>query len=215
MTNGHKKSNLFAQSKILRSLRGPHTQDSFAKSLDIPLRTYIRYEKGERAIPRGLLRSAFSITKNDESFILIDDSLAFTEEGDTIREFVDSFKMNLEVITKAEAERRKASSGKLYNIDQSAPSNPSIVSTPSISYNQPPAADPWQETLDMARQVLESGTDHAGSLASTIKLSFNTIQDKKRLEAECHRISNELETLKQLSTDGREKEELPVKAAGC
>jgi DNA-binding XRE family transcriptional regulator len=202
MTNGHKKSNLFAQSEILRSLRGPHTQDSFAKSLDIPLRTYIRYEKGERAMPRGLLRSAFSIAKNEESVILIDDSLAFTEEGDTIREFVDSFKMNLEVITKAEAEKRK----KANTVD------PSITSNSS----NPLAADPWQDTLNMARKVLESGTDHSGLLASSIKLSFNTIVKEKYQEVEHHKLLKEIKILKQnLSTDGREKEESPAKAAGC
>lgn len=188
MTNGHKKSNLSAQSKILRSLRGPYTQESFAKSLDIPLRTYIRYEKGERPMPRGLLRSAFSIVKSEKSVILIDDSLAFTEEGAAIKEFVDSFKMNLEVITVEEAERRKK--------DQSNSSTPSIIKP-----------DPWREVLDMARHVLASGTDHAGSLASTIKLSYNAIQAQKLLEEKCDKALNELEQIKQQLSTGRGKVE--------
>jgi hypothetical protein len=94
--------------------------------------------------------------------------------------------------------------GDPYNIvDQSAPSTLSNSS-------KTPAADPLQEVLNMARHVLASGTDHAGSLASNIKLAFNAIQDnqdKKLLEEKCDKALNELEQIKQQISLGREKEE--------
>lgn len=198
MTNRHKNIFYFEQSYLLKKIRGDLTQKVFANKLGVPLRSYVRYENGTRNMPNGLFKLALIFNENNGKIVLEDEALSLNENGKAIKEYLDNFKMELEVVYGPNDPRRSAGA-KLYNI---APSN---TSAPSNS-SKPPAADPWQETLDMARQVLESGTDHAGSLASTIKLSFNTIQDKKRLEAEYHRISNELETIKQLST-GRGKVE--------
>lgn len=170
-------------------------QDEFAKPLGITGGYISAIEKGKSNLSESVLCLIEINYRLNRKWLLKDEGEPFVQEwlDDKLNLFekdggpiLDNFKMNLEVITREEAERRKA------------------------------AADPWQEILDMARQVLESGTDHSGSLASNIKLSFNTIQDKKLLEEKCNKALNKIENLEhQLSTAGREKEESPAKAAGC
>jgi transcriptional regulator with XRE-family HTH domain len=191
------------------------TQDEFAENLSITGSYISDVERGKSVISDSVLclmeinyriNRDWLLKDEGEPFVKewLDNKLnLFEENGGPI---LDNFKMELEVVYGPNDPRRSAGA-KVYNIDQSAPSNASNVSTPSISYNQPPAADPWQETLHMARQVLESGTDHAGLLASNIKLSFNTIQDKKLLEEKCNTALNEIEKLKQQNSTGRGKVE--------
>ena len=49
----------------LRELRGGLNQESYAKQLGVALRTYHRYEKGERKIPDGLLKLATLLNRNN------------------------------------------------------------------------------------------------------------------------------------------------------
>jgi transcriptional regulator with XRE-family HTH domain len=54
VTGGRMKDH-FGVSDRLRKLRGKESQVEFAKKIGVPLRTYIRYEKGERIPPKSVL----------------------------------------------------------------------------------------------------------------------------------------------------------------
>ena len=196
MTNRHKKNIYFAQAHVLRRIRGSFTQGNFAKRLGIPLRTYSRYEKGEREMPIGLVKLAFLINKDNKEIVLVDESLSFTDEGASIKEYVDNFKMDLEVITREEAERRKKVSAEPSYIDTS---NPSATSDSVKTLD----ADPCHDLLIKTRLVLESKTGFAKSLAANIVSFHDAVVTAEKLKDHERR----LEDLEQKHSTGRGKVE--------
>jgi len=65
MTNGQNKYPYIDLGNKLKELRGRLNQESYAKQLGVALRTYHRYEKGERKIPDGLLKLATLLNRNN------------------------------------------------------------------------------------------------------------------------------------------------------
>jgi len=65
MTNGQKKYPYIDLGNKLKELRGGLNQEDYAKQLGVALRTYHRYEKGERKIPDGLLKLATLLNRNN------------------------------------------------------------------------------------------------------------------------------------------------------
>ncbi|MDM8551914.1 helix-turn-helix transcriptional regulator [Desulfobacterales bacterium HSG2] len=49
----------------LKELRGSDSKTDFAKKLGVALRTYLRYEKGERKVPDGLFKLAQMIRQSE------------------------------------------------------------------------------------------------------------------------------------------------------
>lgn len=197
MTIGPKKDLFFEQSYFLRKIRGSTIQKDFAKKLGISLRAYSRYEKGEREMPNGLVKFAFLLNKDKEEVVLIDESLSLTDEGSSIKEYIDNFKMELEVITREEAERRKKDTS-----NQSIPSNP--VEIPGGTFG---------EDVECLRKIYNYGD--AGIISAihqNLKTFVRTVaQDNEiqNLKAENAEIRKRLELLEQkLSTVGREKEDI-------
>lgn len=72
MTNGQKNLERYPYKDLaneLRGLRGRITQEAFANQLGIALRTYHRYEKGERKVPKGLLKLAHLLKEKDVGIV--------------------------------------------------------------------------------------------------------------------------------------------------
>jgi hypothetical protein len=150
-------------------------------------------------VPNGLVRLAYLIAEDKEEIVFMDESLSFTDEGTAIKEYVDNFKMDLEVITKTEAKRRK----KATTADQSNPS------TPSAPPSATPGADPWQGTIKKAREILESGLSDSKALANYIECAHSSMQEKQDLK-------NTVDQIKQQLSTGRGKVEDPDTACpGC
>lgn len=96
MPNGQNNSHLFRfieRGKELRKLRGNQSIRDFAPKLGIPVRTYYRYESGERKLSDGHLKLAYilvskSCFKNsdntEEAPHVKDISISFTDHTVTI-----------------------------------------------------------------------------------------------------------------------------------
>jgi transcriptional regulator with XRE-family HTH domain len=129
--------------------------------------------------------------------VLEDKRLFLKNDGSPVEEYSEDFALQLEVITREEAEKRKnAADSVALNIDQS---NPSTTSESSNS----PGADPWQDHIIKTRFILESKTGYANSLAANIESFYDAVVTAEKLKNHEQR----LERLEKLST-GREKEEI-------
>lgn len=136
--------------------------------------------------------------------MLEDERLFLKNDGTPVEEYSEDFAMQLEVITREEAERRKKDATyPIYDIDQS---NSSIVSTPSIPYNQQPAADPARDLLNKARLILASKSEYSSSLIAHIESSYKSLDldrrtsmlenKNKTLEEKCDKILTDLDDIK-------------------
>lgn len=204
MTNGRKKELFFEQSYFLRKICGSTIQKDFAKKLGISLRAYSRYEKGEREMPNGLVKFALLLTKDKEEVVLIDESLSLTDEGSSIKEYIDNFKMELEVITNKDAERQKAATVPASNIDTS--------NQPTMSYPVETPGGTFSEDVECLRKIYNYGDiGIISAIHQNLKTFVRTVaQDNEiqKLKAENAEIRKRLELLEQkLSTDGRGKVE--------
>lgn len=140
--------------------------------------------------------------------VLEDKTLFLNYRGVPVKEHLQSTHTDLAAVDGENDPRnlKNNPAGKaICNIDTSDPS------TPSNSAN-PPAADPWHNLLDKTRQILCSGTGYANSLAANIDSFYDAVVTKNQLKDHEKRLG-ELE--QKLSTDGREKDDRPVKTAGC
>ncbi|MBA7713418.1 hypothetical protein ES703_122421 [subsurface metagenome] len=63
--SGQKKYPYIDLGNKLRKLRGGLNQEGYATLLGVALRTYHRYEKGERKVPDGLLKLAILLDQNN------------------------------------------------------------------------------------------------------------------------------------------------------
>ena len=69
MTNGQNNSKKYPYKNLgneLKGLRGLFDKKDFAKQLGVGLRTYYRYESGERKVPDGLLKLAHLLNREYE-----------------------------------------------------------------------------------------------------------------------------------------------------
>jgi len=192
MTDRHNK--YFEQAFVLRKIRGSLTQKAFADKLDIPLRTYVRYEKGEREMPNGLIRLAFYITQdNSPEVMLEDESLSLTDEGESIKKYLSDFRMKLETVYGERDPRNpknKKTGDDLFNIDKT---------DMPVTYdgNKVPGEDPHGDLLQMTREILSSKTDYAESLAANIRSFHKSVQLENQINGQSSKSDSRIKSLEE------------------
>lgn len=132
-------------------------------------------EPNERFIEMLKARYGADFGLTDE-VILQDDTLFFDHRGTPIKEHSDNLKLDLKVITKEEAERRKKAAAQVFE--------------PEI-----------EMYLNMARQILTSGqTSTINALKSNLIAFHEQVQDKARLKAMTENIEKLNKEIKSLKT---------------